>query len=115
MEPDPTLTRFFGRRFAAEVERATEEARAKFRTAPNHLDRDLPDRTWWVSVLLEEVGKLARACNKLGITPSSMERAEWNQEGKRRLRTIASMARRMAERWDELPDARYGTGHVGEV
>lgn len=114
MEPDPTLTKFFGRRFAAGVERQTALARSKFRTAPNHLDRDLPDRTFWLSVLLEEVGKLAQACNKLSITPTADERQPWEQEGRQRLVTIASVVRRMAERWDELPDQRKGSWHIGE-
>lgn len=97
----------YGRRFAALVEVATDEARAKFQVGPNHLDRDLPDKTLWVSVLMEEVGKLARACNKLSLltehaTPEVRE--EWDSEGRHRLVTIASMARRMHERWNELPD-----------
>lgn len=107
----------FHRRWSARVEEHTREARGKFVTAPNHLDRDLPDRTYWVSVLVEEVGKLARCCNKLAIIPRHQVslREPWDREGNQRLLTIASMVRRMAERWPEIPDQLAGTWHIGEV
>ena len=113
MEEQEIATRFFGRKFAAKVEAATKEARARFATAPNHLDRDLPDKTYWVSVLVEEVGKMARACDKLAITRDPTERAVWDKEGNHRLVQIASMARRMAERWPELSDQLKGDWHIG--
>jgi hypothetical protein len=92
----------FGKQFARRVERHTEEAREKFQSCI-HLDRDLPDTFYWLSVLLEEVGKLSRACNKLAIAADSDVQAQWGKEAQHRLLTIASMARRMAERWDEIP------------
>ena len=95
----------FGRQFANRVEKHTAEARAKFRTGPNHLDRDLPDKQVWVSVITEQVGKLARSANKLSIAFDSDVRADWDADGRHCLLTIASLARRMAERWDELPDS----------
>ena len=114
MKDSEVKTRFFGRKFAAKVEAATAEARAKFLTAPNHLDRDLPDKTFWISVIQEEVGKLARVCNKLAITPPGhSERAQWNIEGNHRLVTIASLVRRMAERWPEIGDQSKGDWHIG--
>jgi hypothetical protein len=83
------------RRFAAEVERHTEEARRKFGD-----DHDSP--YYWLGVLTEEVGKLSRAVNKLNIAVDLDVRAQWTREGRHRLTTIASLARRMAERWPEL-------------
>ncbi|KKN49943.1 hypothetical protein LCGC14_0637440 [marine sediment metagenome] len=108
--PDKSSTYGFGRRFAADVERETDIARKKFLHAPNHLDRDLPDKTLWVSVLLEEVGKMARCCNKLSLIPPSQTdlRLPWDEEGQHRLRTIASLVRRMAEKWCNLPDEQRG-------
>lgn len=115
MKNEEVATRFFGRKFAAKVEAATKEARGKFLTAPNHLDRDLPDKTFWVSVILEEVGKLARVCNKLAIMkPGHSERPQWDWEGNRRLVTIASLVRRMAERWPEIGDQSKGDWHIGD-
>ena len=104
----------FGRKFYRQVEAHTEEADAKFLMAPNHLSRDFPDKTYFISVMLEEVGKLARCCNKLAITPPHYDtRQQWDREGRHRLITIASMARRMAERWDDLPDEQSGDWHIG--
>ena len=100
----------FWRRWTAKVEAHTVNARAKFLTAPNHLDRDLPDKTFWLSVMVEEVGKLSRCCNKLSIIPRHQAdlREPWDREGQERLIAIASMARRMAERWPEIPDQLKG-------
>ena len=112
---DDEYTRIFGRKFAFQVEAHTALARNKFLVAPNHLDRDLPDKTFWLSVLMEEVGKLARVCNKLSLVADPDGRMPWNQEGQQRLITIASMVRRMAERWDEIPDQCAGPSTSGRA
>ena len=111
MIPDKSATYGFGRRFAADVERETENARGKFLVAPNHLDRDLPSKGLWVCILLEEVGKLARCCNKLSIIPDPQQElaVQWNTEGQHRLRTIGSLVRRMAEQWSNLPNEHSGS------
>lgn len=109
------VTEEFAEMFFAAVMRATREAEGKFLTAPNHLSRDLPHKSFWVSVILEEVGKLARTTNKLAITPPgwASSRETWDVEGKRRLMTIASLVLRMAEAWDHLPDEQRGKWRVG--
>lgn len=57
---------------------------------------------YYVSVLAEELGKLARAGNKLRIAKNRDVRQQWYSEGRYRLVTITAMARRMAEVWDEV-------------
>ncbi len=93
----------------ADVQEETIQAESMFLPAPNHLTLDKPTKAYFVSVITEEVGKLARASNKLSITPlGSREAMPWHRDGERRLRTIASLVRRMAELWPELPDERTG-------
>lgn len=108
--------RTFAEDWAHEVEQHTIEARAKFGMTTVHLERDMPTRTFWLSVLNEEVGKLARCCNKLAIAEDERIRSQWESEGRHRLLTVASMARRMAEAWSAIPDeGRECPKHVGDV
>ena len=100
----PTESAFFGQQFGRRVEKHTAEARAKFQSSL-HLERDNPDRFYWLAVLNEEVGKLTRACNKLAIAEAPDVKQQWRAEGRHRLLTVASMARRMAEAWDAIPDS----------
>jgi hypothetical protein len=99
----------WARAWHEQIEEETAVAESMFLPAPNHLTLDKPTRAFFVSVITEEVGKLARATNKLSITPlGSREAMPWHRDGERRLRTIASLVRRMAELWPELPDERTG-------
>ena len=49
-------------------------------------------------VLVEEVGKLSRATNKLRIASAPEVRRQWQEEREARLVTIASVAARIASR-----------------
>lgn len=92
-------------KFWKDVETETTSARAKF-TAPDiHLDRDLHDRAFWMSVITEEVGKLCRTVNKLNLKPGDKRIvAQWEKEGYHRIITTVSLLRRLAEAWDKLPN-----------
>ena len=105
----------WARRWHRQVEAETTQAESMFLPAPNHLTRDKPTRTLFVSVITEEVGKLARDANKLSILLDGSVRDKWHRDGRTHLVTIASLVRRMAELWDELPDEhtdtrKYDTG-----
>ena len=105
----------WAKRWHVLVERQTAEAEASFLVGPNHLTRDKPTKTFFVSVITEEVGKLARTANKLSLIPQGGDSAEWQREGQFRLLTIASLVRRMAELWDKLPDEQTGDWHIGQL
>ena len=109
MDDSVTGRRAWLARWNADIEEETRLAESMFLPAPNHLTRDKPTKAYFVSVIMEEVGKLARATNKLSIIPLGADAAkEWHRDGQTRLRTCASLVRRMAELWPELPDERTG-------
>jgi len=81
----------FGRQFARRVEQHTEHARERF---PDSIHEDLAQ---WISAITEEVGKLARANNKLLIARDLGVRQQWTEEVRHRCLTIASLVRRLAE------------------
>ena len=72
-----------------------------------YMDRGVSKATW-NQVLMEEVGKLSRCCNKLSLATDISVREKWNKEAKHRLVTIASVCARMYEAYDNLPDADKG-------
>lgn len=87
------LSSLFGRQWANRIEKHSTEASRRW--------GDGYEPSMWVAVLTEEVGKLARATNKLGIADDAEVRSQWKREIDHRLITVASVARRMAERWTD--------------
>ena len=72
-----------------------------------YMDRGVTKATW-NQVLSEEVGKLARACNKLSLATDAEVRTQWEQEARHRLITIASITARFYSALEDLPDADRG-------
>ncbi len=92
-------------KFWKDVETETTSARAKFVAPGIHLDRDVHDRAFWMSVINEEIGKLCRVVNKLNLMPGDERIIEqWQKEGYHRIITSVSLLRRLAESWDKLPN-----------
>ena len=81
--------------FHRQVVKHTKEVRRRVSSAGG---RDLEDVSGeeQVVVLVEEVGKLSRAVNKLRIVGDSGVRETWEAERDLRLVTIASVAARIA-------------------
>ncbi len=104
LDPKQLVSQRRGRAFYREVEEETKEARGKFLMAPQNLDRDMLNKVYWISCIVEEVGKLSRTCNKMAIASTPDVHREWSREGRHRLLTISSLVRRMAEAWHALPD-----------
>ncbi len=98
-----TVTKLFLRQFTRKVAEHTEEARDKFQRAPICLDRDHLPRAYWIGPIVEELGKLARVCNKLDIATDPSVRRRWNEGGRHRMVTLVSLTTRLAEAWDRLP------------
>lgn len=82
------------RKFFADVLQHSAAVRYRFSTAGG---RDLEDvtREEQLVVLVEEVGKLSRAINKLRIVQDQTTAASWEHECRHRLLTIASVAARI--------------------
>ncbi len=97
------------KKFWKDVETETTSARKKFTHPGIHLDRDVHDRAFWLSVITEEIGKLCRTVNKLNLRPADERIVEqWTKEGYHRIITSVSLLRRLAEAWDKLPNERKG-------
>jgi len=96
-------------KFWKDVETETTSARNKFIFPGIHLDRDIHDRAFWMSVITEEIGKLCRTVNKLNLKPGDNRIIEqWEKEGYHRIITSVSLLRRLAESWNKLPNEKEG-------
>jgi len=89
--------------FFADIESETEHARKRFRFPGAHLDNEVHSREYWLSVIVEEFGKLSQAINKLHIVKDETIKRQWVLEGYHRILTASSLLRRFAEHWEELP------------
>ena len=87
--------------FHHDVKEEMKQARGLFRNSGHHLELDLPSLSFWVSVTLEELGKLARATNKLVIADTPESREQWHKFGHERLVTTAALLHRLAEVWED--------------
>ena len=83
------------RKFNSEVLQHTHRVRHRF-SATGGKDLEDVTREEQLVVLGEEVGKLARATNKLRIVRDDQQRRAWAEEHHHRLVTIASVAARIA-------------------
>ena len=92
------------RKFQRDIENETSRARALFTQPGCHLDRDLWSRPLVINTITEEIGKLARCCNKLSIAVDGKVREEWLDEAYFRIITASSLLRRMAENLENFPD-----------
>ena len=90
------------RRFAHDVKAESKEARALFRNSGHHPELDHIPLIEFAMFLVEEIGKVARATNKMLIsTDSPEEYNRWLAYGRSRLVTSASLIQRMAEVWED--------------
>jgi len=90
--------------FKRDVDEETRIARGKFLFPGCHIENDNFSKGMWMSAIMEEVGKLSRACNKLSIVIDSGQREGYLDEGYHRILTASSLLRRLAENWDHSPD-----------
>lgn len=90
--------------FQKDVDVETHIARNKFSFRGCHIERDQFNRGLWMAAIMEEVGKLSRACNKLTICIDESQRDGYLDEGYHRILTASSLLRRLAENWEVLPD-----------
>ena len=83
------------------VDAETEAARRRFPTPMEHETLELQ-----VSVLVEEVGKLSRAGNKLGLSADDQVADQWRREAVHRAVTSISILQRYVlslHDWPALP------------
>ena len=90
--------------FKRDVDEETRIARGKFMFNGCHIENDNFSKGMWMAAIMEEVGKLSRACNKLAIVIDSDQREGYLDEGYHRILTASSLLRRLAENWDKCPD-----------
>lgn len=97
----------FEEQFYADVTLETESARKRFLNSGIHPEHDRPSRQVMLTILVEEVGKVARMVDKLSILGDGDEyddvREQCFREGYSRMVTSASVIRRFAELWRILP------------
>jgi len=87
-----------------DIEDETHHARERFNFPGCHLEIDVHNRSYWLSVITEEIGKLCQCVNKLQISRDETVRDGWQIEGYHRIITSLSLLRRLAENWKNLPD-----------
>lgn len=92
------------RKFWKDVESETVSARRKFLLMDAHLENHPHTKSYWLSVIGEEYGKLCRSHNKLSIAATPEVKEQWQIEGYHRILTTVSLLRRLAENWDKLED-----------
>lgn len=61
-------------------------------------------RVYGINNIVEEIGKLARAANKLMIAEDRDIREQWDHEARKSILQASSLLRRLDEVWDSLPD-----------
>lgn len=91
-------------KFFEDIESETAHARKKFVFPGAHLENDLHNRSYWLSVITEEIGKLCQTANKLQIAKDESIVEGWEIEGYHRIITSVSLLRRLAENWYQLPN-----------
>ena len=92
------------KRYYEDIESETSHARDRFKFPGAHLEDDIHNKEYWLSVITEEIGKLCQAVNKLHIVNDEAIRQQWVLEGYHRILTASSLLRRLAEQWEVLPD-----------
>ena len=90
-------------RFYEDTESETIHARDRFKFPHAHLDDDMLNKEYWLSVITEEVGKLCQCINKMHIANNTEVKEQWTLEGYHRILCTTSLLRRLAERWEKLP------------
>jgi len=90
-------------RYYEDIESETVHARDRFKFPGAHLDNEVHNREYWLSVITEELGKLCQTINKLNIVKDKSIRQQWILEGYHRILTASSLLRRLAESWERLP------------
>jgi len=86
------------------VEKETESARNRFTYPGAHLENDVHNKSYWMSVITEEIGKLCQCVNKLQIVIDPNVKKQWEREGYHRINTASSLLRRFAENWPIIPN-----------
>lgn len=71
-----------------------------------HMEDKRASKPLWNQVLVEEVGKLSRCCNKLAIAQDPTIIEQWNREAKHRLITIASVCQRFYGCFEDASNGR---------
>ena len=93
------------RAFYGRVEAETLRARKLFQPpCPINWEQDHMPRVYGINNIVEEVGKLARAANKLIIADDPHIRDQWHHEARKSILQASSLLRRLEEVLDQLPD-----------
>lgn len=85
-----------------DIVRATREARQKFSIdSPGCIENESVSLATCLCILTEELGKLCRSVNKLGIARDPSIHDQWIEEARHRFITSMSLLDRIGDRLDK--------------
>ena len=92
------------RRLHEQVSIETDTARERFSWDVSIENLDTSSRVTVLTAITEELGKLARAINKLRIAKDTDVRAQWSNEARNDMLRLLSLTERLWLAWAALPD-----------